>query len=748
MIKNTFKNILKGLLIFSALFTTSCYNWYENKIDMDTESLQINLNDFMYETPAITELSSPTQVLASQGLYSGAIKIHWNAVPYARSYRIERAIMQADSNGLYATPEDGDFSVIEKFVYSTNYQDTVLSNPLTDSDEYSYKYYYRVSAENIKEGYDPSDFTDINNQNTQGLGWLLAPPKNIEAWKGKSIDSIKISWDPVPNASQYQIYRGTKASQIAMELFDQIKANKTEYLNEIDEDEKGQEFYYQVRALLPNGALSAPTGFALGYSLTAHAPSSPDNVQVINGKSQSLDNLKISWDPVEKEGYTITYSVYRTSSESSIYESVKQGTNDTTCTDSNNLKKGIKYYYYVQTIACNNTDSSSIEKSAFSTSGPNDTNPAVGWLLSPPSSCEVTDSTEDEKVKLRWTPAVGYDDENAVFNYNIYASQTLDGEYSCIETISDLASLPLDSDNYYSYDIIKNNFYRISTFNITENLESALGNKIAPCPSAPTSVTASKTSDLGGLSNYSYNTNEVYPVRISWKAPENESPSGYNIYRSTKPDSAFRKINDDVVKDFTFLDENETARAGTIYYYKVVSLNVLGQGNKGNSQDENSRGYGAITRDQWFREYNKTIMSSQAKLTLMHKSNDLDKVGSETINGDISGTLSYTAKIAGLGAEITMPYNNYCDFYIGNNSDLGKYFVLTGNTDTTSNMSANGNMHGTVNCSGMYPGQAVYDNLQIKGGAAGGGYYLVTTKDLSGKELLGQAKVDWTVGEE
>ena len=135
MIKNTFKNILKGLLICSALFTTSCYNWYENKIDMDTESLQINLNDFMYETPAITELSSPSQVLASQGLYSGAIKIHWNAVPYARSYRIERAIMQADSNGLYATPEDGDCSVIEKFVYFTTYQYTVLSNTLTDTHE-------------------------------------------------------------------------------------------------------------------------------------------------------------------------------------------------------------------------------------------------------------------------------------------------------------------------------------------------------------------------------------------------------------------------------------------------------------------------------------------------------------------------------------------------------------------------------------------------------------------------------------
>ncbi|MCR4741787.1 MAG: fibronectin type III domain-containing protein [Treponema sp.] len=748
MLKNKIKYLLTGLLISSALITTSCYNWYENKIDMDTESLQVNLNDFMYEAPEITELSCPTQVLASQGLYSGVIKIHWNAVPYARSYRIERAVMQADSNGLYATPEEGDFSVIEKYVYSTNYQDTVLSNPLTDSDEYQYKYYYRVSAENIKEGYDPSEFTDINNQDTQGLGWLLAPPKNIEAWKGKSIDSIQISWDSVENASQYQIYRGTKASQIAMVLLDEIKANNTSYLNEIDEDEKGQEFYYQVRALLANGALSAPTGFALGYSLTANAPAAPNNVKVTNGKSQSTDNLKITWDPVEKEGYTITYSVYRTSSESSIYESVKQGTSDTSCTDSNSLKKGLKYYYYVQTLACSNSDSTAIEKSAFSASGPNDASPAVGWLLSPPSSCEVADSTEEDKVKLRWTPAVGYDEEGITFNYNIYACQTLDGEFTLIDTISDLTSLTLDDDNYYSYDIIKNNFYRISTYNVGESMESDLGEKIAPSPSAPRSVTASKTSALDGLSNYSYNTNEVYPVKITWQAPENESPSGYNIYRSTKSDSGFRKINDDIVKDFSYLDENETARAGTVYYYKVISLNVLGQGNKGNDQDENSRGYGAITRDQWFREYNKSIMSSQAKLTLMHKSNDMDKLGSETINGDISGTLSYNAAIAGLGAEITMPYNNYCDFYIGNNSALGKYFVLTGNTDTTSNMSANGNMHGTVNCTGMYPGQAVYDNLQIKGGAAGGGYYLVTTKDLSGSEILSQAKVDWTVGEE
>ena len=47
----------------------------------------------------------------------------------------------------------------------------------------------------------------------------------------------------------------------------------------------------------------------------------------------------------------------------------------------------------------------------------------------------------------------------------------------------------------------------------------------------------------------------------------------------------------------------------------------------------------------------------------------------------------------------------------------------------------------------MYPGEAVYNNLQIKSGAAGGGSYGVTTRDLNGKEI-NKADVDWQVGEE
>ena len=153
----------------------------------------------------------------------------------------------------------------------------------------------------------------------------------------------------------------------------------------------------------------------------------------------------------------------------------------------------------------------------------------------------------------------------------------------------------------------------------------------------------------------------------------------------------------------------------------------------------------------------------------MHKPNDMDKLGSETIKADYTtkynsapGTLSYNAAIAGLGAEIKMQYaGDYADEQIKCQSQdgeilIGYKFVITGDTNTSSNMSANGSMNGTVTCThstennlvqGMYPGEAVYNNLQIKGGAAGGGSYGVTTRDLKLNEI-NKGEVDWKVGEE
>lgn len=741
---------LTGLLL--SICFTSCYSWFENKIAMDTETGRISLGDLLYQEPELTSLSAPTQVLVSQGLYSGTIKIHWDEVPYANSYRIERAVMEPDpTTGAYNIPDEGNFQVLSKYVYSNNFVDTILAAPGEANKEYSNRYYYRVSAENIPKGLESSEFTETT---AATCGWLLAPPASIDASKGEDPDYIEVRWTAVPFANKYQVYRGENEKGYGMELLDNVIGNKLSYKNILTSKEKGIEYYYKVCAILSDGSQSACTVLALGYSAKEGSPVPPAGVRVTNGLGEDKSSLTIEWDPVaETSNYSdVKYSLYRTSSTDSNYTLVSNNISALTFTEKLGLKTGVKYYYYVQSLGTATDGSGEILKSQFSKTGPDSTNPAVGWLLSPPSNCEIVDSTDTSKYTLRWTPAVGY--EEVHYMYNIYSCDTLEGEYTLL--VSDIepdVTVTLGGDGYYSFEVEKRSFYRIATVNDTAG-QSDMGTTIAPCPAAPVNVKASKTSSLNGkIGNYNPNSNGVYPVEITWSKPADENPYGYYVYRSTKPDSSFRKITDEPVTDvLSFIDENETARAGTFYYYKVVSLNVLMQGENANEQTLDTRGYGALTREQWFREYNKTIMSSQNKetgLKLMHK-DATAALGSETINGNCTGTCSYNASMAGLGARIIIYYDKYADFYINNDPSAGYYFLLTGNTNTTANMSANGSMDGknTAGVEGMYPGYAIYDNVQIKGGAAAGGTYTVCTQDKNGNAILNEALISWTVGEE
>ena len=744
------KSLTAILIIMLSIVFSSCYSWFENKVSMSEETKNISLEDFLYEPERITSLNPPAQVLVSQGLYSGSVKISWTEVENARTYRIERAVVKPDSNGEYAEPDEGDFKVINKYVYTTNYTDTIISN-LTDSkniyanEAYSYRYYYKISAENLIKHYESSDYSSITEDT---CGWLFPAPQNTEAWKGKSFDKIKITWDKVENATKYLIYRGEDNLRTGNYIAS-VKGSASEYTDTIAEKNQGQEYYYQVKAVLSNGTESVAGAFALGYTLKDGAPQAPSNVRVENGLGTNTQSLTIKWDQVTSGKGTVTYSLFKTSSIDSSYTLVKSNIaqNVTSFTD-NDISTGIKYYYYLQSVI---TDSNNEKtKSSFSETGPDSSEPAMGFLLSPPSVIDIADGTTEDTVTVRWQNPVGFETQAVPFKFNIYYSSMQEEGY--IPAAQNILPSSQDSEGWYSVELAKHSFFRLSTVN-SSGTESDMSIVTAPNPNAPINVTATKTQKFDGFENYSPNKNNVYPVKITWDNPIGEVPYGYNIYRSTKKDSSFRLLNDEPLLGTNyFIDQNETAQPGTMYYYKVVSVNVLGNGKKGNDPlsdtQNNCRGYGALTVDEWFREYNKTVMNSQRKLTLMHKSNDMDKLGSETVNGTLSGTLYYNAEVKGLGAAITMKYTNYADFYINNDSSEGYYFFINGNTDTEANMSGNGTMHKSTTSTGMYPGIADYENLQIKSGAAGGGYYKVTTKDLNGNIIFTNGQVNWTVGEE
>ena len=133
----------------------------------------------------------------------------------------------------------------------------------------------------------------------------------------------------------------------------------------------------------------------------------------------------------------------------------------------------------------------------------------------------------------------------------------------------------------------------------------------------------------------------------------------------------------------------------------------------------------------FFKKMNET----QTKLTYMNKKSSLAKVGTETVNGNISGTLFYDVKIKGAGAIVTLRYTNYCD-------EAGWFF--DGEIITNSNMSQNGTFSGTVKLTTPQdcdtPNLEVnYDNVLLKKGLPGEGYYLVTISGAAAE------KVDYSV---
>ena len=781
------KKIYRLLLSFmpALVLYTGCYAFFQEKIPMDISKDSSSLTDLIVPEEKETFLSYPEQVFVSDKVYQDKIVVSWKDVPGATSYQIERAVIDGTKTGEDLILSEEKFELLKEYWPKNTFEDKILSSPTSLSPEYNNTYYYRIKAENISKSLE-SDFTPFSDgYNYINGGKLFSSPQNVEASKGKAENYIDITWNPVPNATNYIIYRTEKSNGSQLEEIAVIRSDSTSYRNEMIDSERGKEFYYKIQAKNGNSS-SALSSIAMGYSLQFGAPSAPNGITVVEPFAKSKSSLTLKWErsPDPSSEYERTYSVYRTSSEDNVYTLVKSGLKqDTTTITDTGVKPGLIYYYFIQTVDIENANKSNKIKSAFSEKS--DT--TYGYLLSSPSDISVKKIADSPQKLLRFKAALGEIEENLPFSYNIYSSDSKDGTYILLKPfIPDLENAR-DKDGYYNVEVENKPFYKVSTvFEESVEGESNYSEPVAPVPDAPENVCATKTENLASDSSvpWSPNANGVYPVKVTWKKPSSgNTPYAYDVYRSTKPDSGFKKITETPVMaggqdSFYYIDVNDSAVSGVFYFYRVRALNSLLQGTEQNDPlddfpenggNRDSWGYGAVTPDQWFREYNKTVGRSQEKLILMHKPNDMDKLGSETIKADFTtrnnsapGTLSYNAAIAGLGAEIKMHYaGDYADEQIKCQSQdgeilIGYKFVITGDTNTSSNMSANGKMNGTVTCThstennliqGMYPGEAVYNNLQIKGGAAGGGTYGVTTRDLKGSQI-NKGEVDWKVGEE
>lgn len=753
-------------IALTALLLSSCADFFQGKVAMGTHAEIASLADVVVPQEQIEQLASPRQVFVSSGDSPNTITVSWTPVEEASSYRLERAIVTApNENGVWLTPEESDYAVISGTSTSsatlygrTSYTDTILSQNTMryTAPEYGYRYYYRVCAENAFKGYDSSEYTVCTQP-----GVLFAPPTEVKASAGSSDTSVQLTWTKSTSVTvrEYSIYRSENEDGTNAAYITSVKSNMNHYSDPIADQNRGVVYYYSIYAETSSGTKSCVSALAMGYARAEGAPPQVTGVAVTNGRGTSASQIVIGWDNVGAEHY----AVYRSSSKDSALTLLSPNVTGTSFTDSANLSPGLYYYYQVQSWAEDPDDASKKIKGQMSESSKTSASPAEGFILSPPSTVAVSKSSGNHVIM--WTPAIGNQTEQNDYSYIIQGSNSQTTGFADLATVN-ASDLFFFDGMYYSTidrDLAKP-FYRIKTVH-SNGSESELSAVTAPAPDKPRSITVSCAANLASEmgSDWQYNANEVYPVKVTWTPPaQTEDVLGYIVYRSDKRDRGFKKLsvgNDEktyIITGTTFYDINTTARPGKIYYYRVLSVNALEQG--ANYSDV-AFGYGAITANQYLREYNKTIMSSQKKLTLMHKTPDTAKLGSESINGAVCGTLSYSA---GMNGAVSMPYSEYSDFYIHANgkqdaspltdedepaigSANGLYFLISGNTDTEIQgnlLAKNGVMKGTVNCRGMYPGRVIYNNIQIKGGAAGGGYYLIT------REGFAEENVSWTVGNE
>ena len=327
---------------------------------------------------------------------SGKIKISWNAVEGAKEYSVYRA---TEENGTY------------KLLKTTT--GTQLTNTSTAAGT---TYYYKVMAIHANSAAN-SAYSTVKSR----ICDLASPVVTLSADQvtGKTV----ISWKPVDDAVNYQIYTSTSknGSYTALRTI-----SETSYIHKAAV--AGDTIYYKVRALHSN--TSAHSEFSTPKQKTC-ALAQP----VIFVAGNSDGTVTVSWDAVDGAE---AYAVYSASAMTGNFTLV-----DTT-SGTSLVTNGKDAYFKVKAL-----HSVSDADSAFS-----DAETAVYQLSAPQVSISKND---DGKPSLTWNEVDG------AVEYEIWRSVTKHGTYSCISTTENTRFINLGANESVTY------YYKVKA--IAQNTE-------------------------------------------------------------------------------------------------------------------------------------------------------------------------------------------------------------------------------------------------------------------------------------
>ena len=315
------------------------------------------------------KLSTPQNVVASDGTYTDKVVIGWSPISGAERYYLYRS-----------TEAAGTYTELSSSV-TTSFND--------ESALVGTHYYYKVRAQAAAVGF--SDYS------TYASGFKgLNTPGNLTATQGTSTSHVGLGWDSVSGSDKYYLYRSTEAEGMYSEL---VSLVATSY--EDTSAAPGVRYFYRVRSYSTTHGMSAFSSTASGY----RGLPVPGGFSASDGTSAAA--VEVTWIAVEGAS---SYIIYRSASETGGH--VEHGSTATTIYKDTTTIPGMVYYYKVQAHA----DAIPVS-SAFS-------NQDSGYRkLSPPAGLTASTGTLTDKVALSWNLVSGAD------HYNLFRASGSEGPY-------------------------------------------------------------------------------------------------------------------------------------------------------------------------------------------------------------------------------------------------------------------------------------------------------------------------------
>ena len=252
---------------YSAVPGTTYYYW--TKANNSAGSSTFSNGDDGFASLPPPPPDPPASVAASDGTFDSKVRIEWAPVAHTTSYQIYRSLNDDPAGA---------------FLLSTT------PNTLFDDESAvpQQTYYYWIKAANAAGA---TDFSDSDS------GWTqVGVPQNLYATNDLFDHMVRVTWNSVPNATAYRIFRNTSGFSLNTVEIATVAAPLLRY--EDSSADAGETYYYWVKAELAGGQIGDLSDRDSGRRADGPATGT--------GFVAADDPRSVSFDPVRNRAYIVT----------------------------------------------------------------------------------------------------------------------------------------------------------------------------------------------------------------------------------------------------------------------------------------------------------------------------------------------------------------------------------------------------------------------------------------------------------